>query len=197
MMQLSPVELSGVRAHLAPMTFAHVEGLFAVARQVEIFRHLPYRFGQVADMEGYVQESLAAQLRGEELPFVYVDQENGQIVGSCKFLAIVPAHHRLEIGATWLAPHLWGTHFNTECKYLLLRHCFEALRTIRVEFKTDERNMRSRMALDKIGAKQEGIFRNHMIRLDGSYRHSVYFSIIEEEWPAIKQRLERMLGKAQ
>jgi len=122
------------------------------------------------------------------------DRSKGRYVGMTRYLNIEEAHKKLEIGSTWYAPSTWGGPVNPECKLLLMRHAFEALKFNRVEYKTDVRNARSRAAILKLGATQEGIFRKHMIMADGHVRDSVYFSIVDTDWPAVKAGLERRLA---
>jgi RimJ/RimL family protein N-acetyltransferase len=127
------------------------------------------------------------------IPFVIIDKESQKIVGSTRFYDISVPNKGLEIGSTWLTPAMWRTSVNTECKYLLLKHCFETIGTIRVQFKTDSRNIRSQRAIERLGAVKEGVLRNHMILPDDYVRDSVYYSIIDREWPVVKLRLERFI----
>ncbi len=147
-------------------------------------------------MREYLAVALAGLAAGTALPFVTISRESGAPIGSTSYLAIDRMHRRLEIGATWLVPGAQRTAANTEAKYLQLRHCFESLGCIRVEFKTDERNARSRAALARIGAQQEGIFRSHMRMPDGFLRNSVWFSVVASDWPDVKRRLEALLARA-
>jgi RimJ/RimL family protein N-acetyltransferase len=146
-------------------------------------------------MRAFVSSSIAGLARGTVLPFATIDRASGRIVGSTSYLAIEPAHRRLEIGATWITPTSQRSPVNTEAKLLQLTHCFEVLGCNRVEFKTDARNARSRRALARIGATEEGTFRAHMVMPDGALRDSVWFSVIAPEWPAVKQRLEGMRAR--
>jgi RimJ/RimL family protein N-acetyltransferase len=139
--------------------------------------------------------ALQERARGVSLPFALVEKSTGMAIGSTRYGNIDRLHHRLEIGWTWVAPGHQRTAANTEAKYLLLRHAFETLHCIRVEFKTDSLNEKSRQAIQRIGAKQEGIFRNHMITSSGRVRHTVYFSIVDFEWPAVKLDLELKLAR--
>ncbi len=123
-----------------------------------------------------------------------MDQQSDKIVGSTRFLDISISHRHAEIGWTWLAPHVWRTRINTECKYLLLRHGFETLDLIRVQLKTDRRNLTSQQAIERIGGQKEGILRKHRIMPNGYIRDSVYYSILDEEWPLVKTRLQRILN---
>ncbi|HSB79179.1 MAG TPA: GNAT family protein, partial [Candidatus Methylomirabilis sp.] len=143
----------------------------------------------------YIEVALKAQAAGTVLPFATIEKVSGKVVGSSRYANVDSTNRRLEIGWTWVAPPWQRSVVNTEAKYLMLRHAFEALGCIRVEFKTDSLNERSRQALLRIGAKEEGIFRNHMITPSGRIRHSVYFSIIDSEWPEVKGRLEAKIAR--
>jgi RimJ/RimL family protein N-acetyltransferase len=144
-------------------------------------------------MSDYVQTALKEQAAGSALPFALIEKTSGRAVGSTRYGNIDRDHYRVEIGWTWVARQWQRTAINTEAKYLLLRHAFETLGCIRVELKTDSLNDRSRAAILRIGARQEGIFRNHMITANGRIRHTVYFSIVDSEWPEVKARLEAKL----
>jgi RimJ/RimL family protein N-acetyltransferase len=146
-------------------------------------------------MRAYIAEALELQAAGTALPFVVIEKSTGAIVGSTRFGNIAVPHRRLEIGWTWITPRWQRTYVNTETKYLLLKHAFETLGCIRVEFKTDSLNRQSQNALAGIGATEEGTMRNHMIVGGGRKRHSVYFSIIDAEWPDVKKRLEGRLQR--
>jgi RimJ/RimL family protein N-acetyltransferase len=150
------------------------------------------------DMNRYVRSALAAREAGNAIPFVTILQSPGaadRIVGTTRFMEIDRNNRRMEIGATWLGKEWQRSRVNTEAKYLMLRHAFEELKSIRIELKTDSLNVRSRKAILRIGAVQEGVFRNHVITEQGRIRHSVYFSIVAEDWPAVKSRLEAMLER--
>jgi RimJ/RimL family protein N-acetyltransferase len=147
------------------------------------------------DMRQYLEEALDLQSAGTALSFVIIEKSTMRAVGSTRYANVAKPHRRLEIGWTWITPHWQRTYVNTEAKYLLLRHAFETLGCIRVEFKTDSRNEQSRKALAGIGATEEGTMRNHMIVPGGRIRHSVYFSIIDSEWPEVKKRLEERLRR--
>ena len=188
-----PVALSGRRASLLPMTLPHVPALFAAGQDDQIWRYLPEHPRTLSDFHDWVQEALAAQEHGNELPFVIIDRETDQIVGSTRLLDMSVRHRQAEIGWTWHAPAVWRTRINTECKYLLLRHAFETLGLIRVCLKTDARNVRSQTAIERLGAVKEGVLRRHRILPDGFVRDSVYYSILADEWPAVKTRLEGFL----
>jgi N-acetyltransferase len=145
-------------------------------------------------MREYIELTLRAQERGEEYPFAVVLRRGARVIGSTRFLRVQPADRGTDIGFTWYAPEFWGTFVNPECKYLMLRHAFEEWGAIRVALTTDVKNVHSAGAIRKLGARLEGILRNHRIRRDGSYRDTLIFSIIESEWPSVKSELEARLG---
>lgn len=193
-MRVEPVRLEGRVARLEPMTREHLPGLCEVGLDPEIWRWYVLPIRTADEMAGVVETALKEQAAGITLPFVIVEAASARVVGSTRYLNIDATHHRLEIGWTWLARSWQRTAINTEAKYLLLRHAFETLRCIRVELKTDSLNERSRAAILRIGAQEEGTFRNHMITESGRLRHSVYYSVIETEWPTVRMRLECMLA---
>jgi N-acetyltransferase len=192
---VQPVVLTGAWAKLLPMDQSHIDALYEAGRSPEIWPYMPMSVQTIDDMQRLVREALRARERGAEFPFVIIDQERTRVVGSTRFLEITPAHRGIEIGWTWLSPEAWRTSINTECKYLLLRHCFEVLGAIRVQLKTDARNVRSQTAIERLGAVREGVLRHHRIMPDGYLRDSVYYSILVEEWPAVRTRLDGYLGK--
>lgn len=190
-MNVTPVILEGRVVRLEPLRLEHAEQLYAVSQEPTIWRYMPYpQPATMQDMEHWIRIALHAQDEGKELPFATVERETGRVVGSTRYLNIMPNDRGLEIGATWLTGTARRTGTNTECKYLLLGHAFETLGAIRVQFKTDSRNETSWRAIERLGAVKEGVLRNHMVMPDGYYRHSVYYSIIDSEWPTIKARLE-------
>jgi len=193
-MHVLPLILEGRFVRLEPLTIDHVQALAQVGLDEDLWRWIPAPVRTPADMKAYVETALKERDTGWALPFVQIEKASGRIVGSTRYANIDRTHHRLEIGWTWVAPPWQRTVINTEAKYLLLRHAFESLGCIRVELKTDSLNERSRAAILRIGACQEGIFRNHMITSTGRIRHSVYFSIIDSEWPNVKARLNARLG---
>lgn len=184
-----PLRLEGKHVLLRPLEPSDVEQLHTIAADERIWTHLP--------TNGFIRENLdraleqAFQLRdaGEQYPFVIEDRRTGKLIGSTRYLEITPVHRKLEIGWTWLHPSVWATGINFECKLLLLTHAFETLTALRVQIKTGEQNLRSRAAILKIGAQFEGILRKDRIREDGTLRNTVVFSIIDEEWPAVKEML--------
>jgi len=193
-MLIEPVTLEGQFIRLEPLGMAHHAGLCAVGFDEEIWRWMPQPVRTPEEMQAFIEAALEAQAEGSALPFATVEKASGQPIGSTRFFAIEPIHRRVEIGWTWLALQWQRTAANTEAKYLMLRHAFETWGCIRVEFKTDSLNERSRAALLRIGAKEEGTLRNHMITYSGRLRHSVYYSILDSEWPAVKAQLERMIA---
>jgi N-acetyltransferase len=193
-MDIKPVILQGRVVRLEPLTEAHIPQLAIAGRDEAIWQFM--RYGQITTEPGmrlWVSELLAAQAQGTDLPFAVIHLESGVAIGSTRYLEIRRLHRSLEIGGTWYALDFQRTAVNTECKYLLLRHAFENLGCIRVQLKTDLRNERSQRAIERIGAVKEGVLRNHMILLDGVIRHSVYYSIIDSEWPEVKSRLEEIM----
>lgn len=195
MQWVEPVELMGERARLAPMERAHAAALFETTRDPRVWTYMPAPMASEADMERFIDAALGARERGEEMPFTIFDRESERAVGSTRFLDIAPQYRGLEIGWTWLTPEVWRTRINTECKYLLLRHAFESLGAIRVQLKTDLRNVRSQQAIERLGAVKEGVLRRHRILPDGYVRDSVYYSVIAEEWPSVRERLLGFLAR--
>jgi RimJ/RimL family protein N-acetyltransferase len=192
-MDIQPVRLLGKRAALVPLEVAHIPALYAAGSHPDIWHYLPMTVTTLADMHDLVHIFLEDQRKGRSLPFTIIDQERDQVMGSTRFHNISHENWSLEIGKTWLSPVVWGTHLNTECKYLLLRHCFETLQAIRVQLKADVRNLRSQRAIERIGGFREGVLRHHWILPDGYRRDSVYYSILQEEWPERKKMLEEMM----
>jgi RimJ/RimL family protein N-acetyltransferase len=192
-MVVSPVTLEGAHVRLEPLAKAHLAGLAAVGLDEGLWLWIPVPVRTAQEMAGYIETALEEQERGVSLPFALIEKATRRVVGSTRYGNIDRAHHRVEIGWTWVAREWQRTAVNTEAKYLLLRHAFETLGCIRVELKTDSLNERSRTAILRIGAREEGIFRNHMITASGRVRHSVYFSVVDSEWPAVKARLESRL----
>ena len=194
-MKVTPLALSGKRIRLEPLTTAHADALWAVGQDESIWALNPEPVQTLDAMRAYVAKALDEQARGVSLPFATVLQETNQVIGSTRFGNIVTAHRVAEIGWTWINPQWQRTYVNSEAKYLMLRHAFETWHCNRVELKTDALNTRSRNAILRLGATEEGTFRNHMITASGRLRHSVYFSIIDSEWPAVKARLEGYLDR--
>jgi RimJ/RimL family protein N-acetyltransferase len=186
---VEPVVLEGERVRLEPLRPDHLDDLKAVAFEPALWRWTIMGPQDEDGLRRWLDAALANAAEGTERPFATVDRASGRAIGSTRFLSIVPEHKRLEIGWTWVGLDYQRTGANREAKLLQLTHAFETLGANRVEFKTHSRNVQSRTALAGIGASFEGVFRNHMIMPDGSIRHSAYFSVTVEEWPAVKARL--------
>ncbi|MFL5356042.1 GNAT family N-acetyltransferase [Archangium sp.] len=190
-----PVTLEGVAVRLEPLAMSHAPALAAVV-EPSLFEFFPMVLSSLQDVEAYIAEALEAVERGVERPFVIIEKQTGTPVGSTRYLDIQRKHRTLEIGHTWLAKRVWRSRVNTECKYLLLRQAFEELKVMRVQLKTDRRNVRSRAAIERIGARFEGILRHHMLVRGGVVRDSAYFSVIDTEWPEVKKGLEAKLARS-
>lgn len=193
-MILEPVTLQGRHVRLEPLERSHHAALCAIGLDADLWELIPYRVATPQEMAAYIQTALDAQAAGSALPFATVLAGSGQVIGSTRYMNIDRPHRRLEIGATWIAKPWQRTAVNTETKYLMLRHAFETLGCIRVELKTDSLNQRSRSAIRRIGATEEGTLRQHMITWSGRLRDTVYFSILDSEWPRVKQDLEQKLS---
>jgi RimJ/RimL family protein N-acetyltransferase len=195
-MEVKPVILQGNHVRLEPMTEAHAPALAEIGIGQPFWDFMVYgRINTVDDMRNWVLDVLSREKKGTDLAFVAFHLASGRIAGATRYLNILPNDRGLEIGGTWYGPEFQRTAVNTESKYLLLQHAFETLGCIRVQLKTDSRNERSQKAIERIGAVKEGVLRNHMILPDGYYRHSVYYSILETEWPHVKKRLEEMMER--
>ena len=193
---VQPVTLTGNYVRLEPMTVDHTSALAEIGVGQNFWDFMLYGDMNTAeDMRYWVLDILSRAEKGTDLPFVAVHLSSGRVAGATRYLNILPKDKGLEIGGTWYGPEFQRTAVNTECKYLLLRHAFETLGCIRVQLKTDLRNERSQKAIERIGAVKEGVLRNHMILPDGRYRHSVFYSILDTEWPQVKERLGQMLEK--
>ncbi|MDZ7782596.1 MAG: GNAT family protein [Halioglobus sp.] len=190
-LNISPVTLQGRHVRLEPLSQAHAQGLYNRGRAGADWAYMPRAcFIDMADTRQWIDEALTTTA---QLPFAIVETHKNRVVGSTRYLNIRAEHRGLEIGWTWLGQEWQRTAANTETKFLLLSHAFERLGCVRVEFKTDARNERSQRALERIGAIREGVLRRHMI-VQGNYvRDSVYFSVIEEEWQTVKERLQRLM----
>ena len=193
-MNIHPIILEGKHVRLEPLTQAHHAQLCEVGFDDELWRLTTTIIRTPEDMKKYIDAAAKDFSDGKALPFAIIEKASGKAVGSTRFGNIDTTHRRVEIGWTWIARQWQRTFINTEAKYLLLSHAFDTLGCMRVEFKTDSTNSRSRNALMRIGAKEEGVFRNHMIVPGGRIRHSVYFSIIDSEWNEVKRELEKKLA---
>ena len=193
-MKVDPIMLEGGVVRLEPMGIGHLDGLWEAGRDESLWRLIPTNVGSIDDMRRYVETALVDRERGVALPFVTVERASGKVIGSTRFGNIDAANLRAEIGWTWITPAFQRTAVNTEAKLLMLTHAFETWKCIRVELKTDALNQRSRAAIKRLGATEEGIFRKHVICDTGRFRDSVYFSIIDTEWPTVKENLRSKLS---
>jgi len=189
-----PVTLEGRHVRLEPLAQAHHGPLCAIGVDPEVWELIPYRVTTPDEMAAYIQSALDQQAAGSAVPFATVHSPSGHVIGSTRYMNIDLANRRVEIGATWITAPLRRTAVNTEAKYLMLRHAFETLGCIRVELKTDALNQRSRHAIRRIGATEEGTLRQHMVTWSGRLRDSVYFSVLDSEWPRVKRDLEQKLA---
>jgi len=195
-MIVHPITLTGRLVMLEPLKMEHAADLTLAGKHKAIWTYM--RYGEVDTLEkmnSFIIQLLKWQTRGLDLPFAVVYRPSGRAIGMTRFMNIDPENRSLEIGGTWYGIDFQRTGVNTECKLLLLQHAFEELGCIRVQLKADLRNERSLNAISRIGAVREGVLRNHMILPDGTIRSSVYFSILAEEWPAVKQRLIGFLNQ--
>ena len=191
---LTPVTLEGTHVRLEPLAELHVDALCAVGLDPALWELSLSHVATRDDMRRYVADALAEQARGAALPFAHVERATGRVVGSTRLGNYAPEHRRVEIGWTWVAAPWQRTAVNTEAKRLMLAHAFEVLGAHRVEFKTDALNHRSRAAVRRLGATEEGTLRGHMVTDRGRVRDSVYYSILADEWPAVRARLDARLA---
>lgn len=195
----TPLTLEGLTVRLEPIRQEHAALFWQVAKDSleDIFRWIPYSMKTREDFHRLVDKAMSEQQRGESLVFATVERSSGRVIGSTRFMNIDRVNRRAEIGSTWIAPAWQRTAVNTEAKFLMLQHAFEVWRCIRVELKTDALNQRSRNAILRIGAREEGTLRKHLVTWSGRMRDTVYFSILDTEWPEVKTRLEaRTTGSA-
>jgi N-acetyltransferase len=194
-MIVEPLTLEGRYIRLEPLRADHHARLCAVGLDEDLWRWTTTLIRTPEEMRAYIETALEEQAAGVSLPFATVEKVSGRVVGSTRYGNIDRLNRHVEIGWTWVGRDWQRTFVNTEAKYLMLRHAFETWGCLRVEFKTDSLNERSRNAIRRIGAKEEGTFRNHMIVHDGRLRHTVYYSIIDSEWPEVKAALEAKLSR--
>src|SRR5580693_7065201 len=192
---VTPVTLEGSVVRLEPIRREHAEIFWEITKDAlnDIFQWIPYRMQTREDFHGLVEKIFDEQKRGESVAFATVERRSGRVIGSTRFMNIDRVNRRVEIGSTWIAPAWQRTAVNTEAKYLMLRHAFEVWGCFRVELKTDALNQKSRNAILRVGAKEEGTLRRHVVTWTGRVRDSVYFSILDSEWPEVKARLEEKL----
>jgi N-acetyltransferase len=194
---VTPVTLEGSVVRLEPIRREHAEIFWEIAKDAldDIFQWIPYRMQTREDFQTLVERIFDEQNRGESVAFATVERASGQVIGSTRFMNIDRLNRRVEIGSTWIVPAWQRTAVNTEAKFIMLRQAFEVWQCIRVELKTDALNQRSRNAILRVGAKEEGTLRKHVITWTGRVRDSVYFSILDTEWPEAKSALEQKLRK--
>lgn len=192
-----PVTLQGRRVRLEPLAIEHADGLFEAAQDDAFWQYMSVpRPITVADVRVWMDEALAKAACGEQVPFTIFCRNAQRIVGSTRYMDIQRPYRGLEIGWTWLTPTAQRTAINTECKLLLLGHAFEQLGAERVCLKTDSRNLRSQEAIVRIGAQREGVLRRHILRWDGVWRDTVYYSVIRDEWPRVRSQLTTLLERS-
>ena len=193
-MKVVPRVIRGSNVVLEPISLSHTKGLWEIGQESNDWLYMPRPcFGSFEDAEAWVKNALALSVTGEQITYVLVSPTTKKLMGSTRYLNIKGLHRGLEIGWTWLGKAFQRSAVNTETKYLLLSHAFEVLKAHRVEFKTDARNIRSQHAIQRIGATKEGVFRRHAVVQNGFVRDSVYFSVIDTEWPDVKLALEEKL----
>lgn len=193
---ISPFSLEGKYVRLEPLRAEHAPLLWEIAKDhlSDLFQWIPYKLESLEDFQAFNRQVLDEQSRGVSVPFATFERSSSQIVGTTRFMNMDLANRKVEIGSTWIAPRWQRTAINTDAKYLMLRHAFEVWHCLRVELKTDALNQRSRRAILRLGAKEEGTLRKHMIAHDSRQRDSVYFSILDTEWPTVKAQLESILA---
>lgn len=188
-----PIILEGQTVKLVSLDESHLVELEALAKDKRIWEFYPFDGTDSNRFHAFYNMVFKERENGTRFPFMIFHKANNKIIGSTSYLDIQKQHRKLEIGSTWLHPNYWATEINLECKLLLLTHCFEKLETVRVQFKTDENNLRSRRAIEKVGGQFEGVLRNEMIRYNETKRNSAFYSIIDEEWNKKKQNLIELL----
>jgi N-acetyltransferase len=195
-MRVEPVTLEGRRVRLEPLALGlHFEGLAAIGLDPDLWRWTLNQPRAVEELRDYLETALAEQVAGRSLPFATLDRVSGRVAGCTRFGNIETRHRKVEIGWTWVGRDFQRSHVNTEAKYLMMRHAFEAWGCHRVELKTNVLNRRSRDAMLRIGCREEGVLRKHMISDAGVSRDTVYYSVLDDEWPAVKTRLEGMIAR--
>ncbi len=193
---ITPVTLTGKYVRLEPLSEAHVPGLAEIGAGQDFWRFMVYGdINNEADLRKWAIEILSRAQRGTDLPFAVIHLASGRLAGATRYMNMIPNDRGLEIGGTWYGTEFQRSAVNTECKYLLMTYAFETLHAIRVQLKTDLLNERSQRAIERLGAKKEGVLRNHMILPDGRIRDSVFYSILDTEWLDVKKNLEAMLSR--
>lgn len=191
-----PIALEGKTVRLEPLTLEHADALFEVAQDDDIWQYLAFDTPKTPDeVRRFIEVALQNDAKGVDIPFAIVHLPDNKVIGSTRYMEVVPHDHALEVGWSWLGRDYWRGAANTESKYLLLRHAFEVLDANRLQLKTDLRNLRSQAAIARLGAVHEGVLREHRI-VKGNYRRSsVVFSILDREWPVVKQGLEEKMAR--
>lgn len=194
-MRVEPVLLEGDRVRLEPMRRDHLDHLAEAGKYEELWRWTSNKATTRESMSEYMEAALAGAADGSAVPFVTVDKPSATVVGSTRFGNIDPLNRRVEIGWTWISPTFQRSYVNSEAKYLMLRHAFDVWDCVRVELKTDVLNEKSRAAMLRLGAVEEGVLRRHILTYSGRFRDSIYYSILDHEWPAVRARLEARLRR--
>jgi RimJ/RimL family protein N-acetyltransferase len=194
-MDVKPVTLDGDRVRMEPMTREHLDDLALAGGFEELWRFTAVNAASREDMTIYMEAALADAAKGVALPFVTIDKPSGRVIGSSRFGNIDPSNRKVEIGWTWVTPAFQRTHVNSEAKLLMMTHAFEVWNCVRVELKTDVLNMKSRNAMLRIGATEEGVLRKNQLTQGGRYRDSIYFSVLDTEWPAVKEKLRGFMAR--
>ncbi len=189
----APLTLKGKTVELISLRQDHIPALQLLSAEKRIWQHYAIDGSIPGVITNSLEQAIAERETGLQFPFAIFHRKQQKTIGSTRYLAIEPAHRKLEIGWTWLHPDYWGTTVNLEAKLLLLTHCFELINAVRVQLKTDVNNIRSKKAIEKLGARMEGVFRNDMIRSNGSLRDSIYFSIVQQDWPLVKANLVELI----
>ena len=190
-----PTSLTSEIVELVPLEKIHFPELIELSKEKRIWEQYVFDGSNSTRLSTVLESALEERENGNQYPFVILLKRKNKLIGCTRFLEIQPQHKKLEIGSTWLHPDYWGTSANAECKLLLLTFCFEILHALRVQLKTDENNIRSRKAIEKIGGRFEGIIRNDMVRDNGTKRNSAIYSILDEEWSDRKHELIKLVQK--
>nr|WP_280521487.1 GNAT family protein [Paenibacillus mangrovi] len=189
------IVLEGETVRLVPMEDRHKAELSRILLSAQVWEFTWRTIKTAEELDQVLTTALENKINGSQLPFTIVDQMTGAIIGTTRIGDIDMKNRNVEIGWTWLSPDYWRTRVNTECKYLLLRHCFEELKLIRVQFSVSGQNVRSQRAVERLGARKEGVFRKHRIKPDGSIHDNIFYSIVDDEWPDVKEKLLLLLSK--
>ena len=189
------IYLEGSSISLIPLELKHKELLFEAIKSPEVWKYTWREVKTMNDLEQILIIAINNKKEGKQIPFIVKDKLTGEVIGTTRIGDIDIENRNVEIGWTWLSPKVWKTKVNTECKFLLLQYCFEVLKVIRVQFSISGRNLRSQRAVERIGATKEGTFRNHRIKADGTIHDNIFYSIIDSEWEAVKEKLNYLLEK--